>query len=270
MTVLTPDLLASFDASVTDVANADDDAAGDLHVRRVPRLRAARPCSPTSGCASAWPSRIPNVGDYFTTTVNGEPIIVARGKDGAVRAFSAICQHRGDAGRRRRRQLHQVHVPVPPLELRPRPAACSARRRWSAPTDFDKKDFPLPALAGRAVAGLRVRQLRSRRRAAGARRWPRYEPFVEHYDLEHAVCPGTFTLPDLPWNWKVMFENFNDGYHANKLHHTIQDFCPSELAAFPVEWTDGLERHLPHQRLHPHRRRLQRHHEGAAAGLPAS
>jgi phenylpropionate dioxygenase-like ring-hydroxylating dioxygenase large terminal subunit len=34
-----------------------------------------------------------------------------------------------------------------------------------------------------------------------------------------------------------MFENFNDGYHANKLHHTIQDFCPSELAAFPVDWT---------------------------------
>ena len=56
-----------------------------------------------------------------------------------------------------------------------------------------------------------------------------------------------------------MFENFNDGYHANKLHHTIQDFCPSELAAFPVEWDADVERHLPHQRLHPHRRRLQRH-----------
>ncbi|HRE03350.1 MAG TPA: SRPBCC family protein [Ilumatobacteraceae bacterium] len=52
------------------------------------------------------------------------------------------------------------------------------------------------------------------------------------------MCPGTFILEDLPWNWKVMFENFNDGYHANKLHHTIQDFCPSELAAFPVEWTE--------------------------------
>ena len=64
-----------------------------------------------------------------------------------------------------------------------------------------------------------------------------YTPYLEHYDLEHAVCPGTFTLTDLPWNWKVMFENFNDGYHANKLHHTIQDFCPSELAAFPVQWT---------------------------------
>jgi phenylpropionate dioxygenase-like ring-hydroxylating dioxygenase large terminal subunit len=36
-----------------------------------------------------------------------------------------------------------------------------------------------------------------------------------------------------------MFENFNDGYHANKLHHTIQDFCPSELARFPEPWDDA-------------------------------
>ena len=36
-----------------------------------------------------------------------------------------------------------------------------------------------------------------------------------------------------------MFENFNDGYHANRLHHTIQDFCPSDLAAFPVPWDDA-------------------------------
>ena len=36
-----------------------------------------------------------------------------------------------------------------------------------------------------------------------------------------------------------MFENFNDGYHANRLHHTIQDFCPSNLAAFPVPWDDA-------------------------------
>ena len=52
------------------------------------------------------------------------------------------------------------------------------------------------------------------------------------------MCPGTFTLDDLPWNWKVMFENFNDGYHANRLHHTIQDFCPSEPVGVPRPWTD--------------------------------
>jgi len=36
------------------------------------------------------------------------------------------------------------------------------------------------------------------------------------------------------WNWKVMFENNNDGYHANKLHGgPLHDFVPSELASFP-------------------------------------
>ena len=51
------------------------------------------------------------------------------------------------------------------------------------------------------------------------------------------MCPGTFTLTDLPWNWKVMFENFNDGYHANRLHQFVQDFCPSNMSEFPVDWT---------------------------------
>jgi phenylpropionate dioxygenase-like ring-hydroxylating dioxygenase large terminal subunit len=36
------------------------------------------------------------------------------------------------------------------------------------------------------------------------------------------------------WNWKVMFENNNDGYHANKLHRgPLHDFIPSELCSFP-------------------------------------
>ena len=66
----------------------------------------------------------------------------------------------------------------------------------------------------------------------------RYEPYLANYELDNCVCPGTFTLEDLPWNWKVMFENFNDGYHANRLHQVIQDFCPSEMARFPVPWSD--------------------------------
>ncbi|MCA9261149.1 MAG: hypothetical protein KDA61_18165, partial [Planctomycetales bacterium] len=41
--------------------------------------------------------------------------------------------------------------------------------------------------------------------------------------------PGHF-----PCNWKVMLENNNDGYHANKLHQgPLHDFVPSDLAWFP-------------------------------------
>ena len=39
--------------------------------------------------------RIPNHGDYFTLEFAGVPVVVVRGKDGAVRAFSNVCRHRG-------------------------------------------------------------------------------------------------------------------------------------------------------------------------------
>jgi hypothetical protein len=39
-----------------------------------------------------------------------------------------------------------------------------------------------------------------------------------------------------PWNWKVMFENNNDGYHANRLHAgPVHDIAPSELCVFPQD-----------------------------------
>jgi phenylpropionate dioxygenase-like ring-hydroxylating dioxygenase large terminal subunit len=67
----------------------------------------------------------------------------------------------------------------------------------------------------------------------------RIEPLIANWHLDDAVSAATFTLSGMPWNWKVMFENFNDGYHANRLHQVIQDFCPSHLAAFPVPWDDA-------------------------------
>ena len=91
-------------------------------------------------------SRIPNVGDYFTTTVNTEPIIVSRAKDHTVRAFSAVCQHRGmqvadDAG-----NCSKFTCPYHlwSYDLTGRLLGAPAMERTEA---FDKKDYPLPALA---------------------------------------------------------------------------------------------------------------------------
>ena len=38
--------------------------------------------------------QIPDPGDFYTTTVAGEPLIVARNKAGKVNAMSSVCQHR--------------------------------------------------------------------------------------------------------------------------------------------------------------------------------
>lgn len=234
MTILTEELLASFDASVTDVATA---------ITLPPVIYTSEEFlefERNALFASEWQcvgraSRIPEVGDYFTTTANGDPIIVARAKDGSVRAFSSICQHRGmqvadDAGNCTKFTcLYHLWS----YDLTGRLLGAPAMERTA---NFDKKDYPLPQLAVELWQGF-VFVHSDVNAAPLAPTLATYEPYLKNYDLESTFCPGTFTLTDMPWNWKVMFENFNDGYHANKLHHTIQDFCPSELAAFPVEWT---------------------------------
>jgi len=236
MSLLTNDLLASFDESITDVATAvtlppviytDEEF---LHFERDAIFATNWLCVGRS-------SRIPNVGDYFTTTVNDESIIVTRAKDGQIHAFSSVCQHRGmqvvvDEGNCTKFTcLYHLWS----YDLTGRLLGAPAMERT---TGFSKKDYPLPPLKVEEWLGFVFVHF-DLDAAPLAPTLATYEPYLAHYDLNNTVCPGTFILEDLPWNWKVMFENFNDGYHANKLHHTIQDFCPSELAAFPVDWQPG-------------------------------
>ena len=236
MTILTDELLASFDASTTDFATA---------ITLPPEIYTSEEFlafERDAVFARNWlcvgrVDRIPNVGDYFTTRVNEEPIIVSRAKDGEVHAFSAVCQHRGmevssDAG-----NCTKFTCPYHmwSYDLTGRLLGAPAMERTEG---FSKKDYPLPALKVELWLGFIFVNFCADAAPLGPS-LKSYEPYLAHYDLENTFSPGSFTLEDRPWNWKVMFENFNDGYHANKLHHTIQDFCPSELSAFPVQWEPG-------------------------------
>ncbi len=236
-TVLTPELLASFDASVTDVATALTMPPVIYTSDEFLAFEREAVFAKEWQCVGRA-DRIPEVGNFFTTsTGSGEQVIVARAKDGEIHAFSSVCQHRGmqvvDDGETGTCTKFTCKYHLWSYDLTGRLLGAPAMERTAG---FDKKEFPLPALKVELWQGFVFVHV-DPNAAPLAPTLAAYTPYLEHYDLEHAVCPGTFTLTDLPWNWKVMFENFNDGYHANKLHHTIQDFCPSELAAFPVEWT---------------------------------
>ena len=235
-TIFTDELLASLDASTSDVAKASTLPAEiytseeflAVRVRRAVRPRVA---VRRAGLAHPQPWRLVH------DTIAGEPLIIVRDKQGDINCLSAVCQHRAMQVCDGEGNSTTFKCPYHHWNygLDGRLLGAPAMERTEG---FDKKDFPLPRLRRRAVARVRVRQHGRRRRPAGS---DADEVRAVPGELRPRRCGLSrhLHLTDLPWNWKVMFENFNDGYHANRLHQFVQDFCPSNMSEFPVEWDDA-------------------------------
>ena len=176
-------------------------------------------------------SQVREAGDYFTTHIIGEPIIVARNREGAIKAMSAVCQHRAmlvaEGAGNTRGFVCPYHHWVYSLngDLVNAPA-------MERTCDFDKRSVRLPTFKVEVWHGFIFINFDSE----AAPLAPRLAPVaaaIANYDLASAEGPPSVT-GEFAWNWKVMLENNNDGYHASKLHRgPLHDFVPSELASFP-------------------------------------
>ncbi|MBI1197970.1 MAG: Rieske 2Fe-2S domain-containing protein [Phenylobacterium sp.] len=170
-------------------------------------------------------------GDYFTTHIVGEPIVVARARDGVVRAMSSVCQHRAmlvaEGKGNARGFVCPYHHWVYGLDGRLVNAPAMERT-----CDFDKKKIRLPEFKVENWLGFLFVNFDPAAPPL-APRLAHVAEAVAGYDLANAESATTMT-GQFAWNWKVMFENNNDGYHASKLHQgPLHDFVPSELATFP-------------------------------------
>ncbi len=234
MGILTTDLLAELDASTVDVARAATLPAALYTSDEFLQFEHEALFAHEWLCVGRA-SRVPNPGDWFTVTIAGEPLIVVRDKQGGINCLSAVCQHRAmavcDGEGNSTTFTCPYHHWIYGLDGRLLGAPAMERTEG-----FDKQDFPLATLRVEQWQGFVFVNL-DRDAKPLAPTLAAYEPYLANYDVADAVCPGTFTLTDLPWNWKVMFENFNDGYHANRLHQYVQDFCPSSMTEFPAGFT---------------------------------
>jgi phenylpropionate dioxygenase-like ring-hydroxylating dioxygenase large terminal subunit len=173
-----------------------------------------------------------NPGDYFTSSHIGEPIVVVRGRDNVLRAFSNVCQHRGmivaEGHGNTRSLLCQYHHWAYGLDgkLIGAPAMEQAR-------GFDKSCIGLPELKMEIWQGFVFINF-DEEAPALAPRLKDLTAALANYEL--VTAEGTFPDPPskLAWNWKIMMENNNDGYHANKLHAgPLHDIVPSQMSVFP-------------------------------------
>lgn len=166
-------------------------------------------------------------GDFVAFQICEEPIVVVRGKDGGVRAFSNVCRHRGvllASGRGNRKLLVCPYhnwaydtfghlVGAPGIDER---------------EDFDRARCRLPEFACTLWQGFVFVSLASDPPTL-APQLAGLEDLIRPYHMEQMTLRY---LADEAWpiNWKCLVENFMEGYHLTPLHReTLHPVNPTKL-----------------------------------------
>jgi len=158
---------------------------------------------------------IPNAGDYMTADVFGEPIIVLRGSDGAVRAFANSCRHRGArllCGHGNKSAIScPYHAWTYGLsgELRGAPG-------MEGVENFDRSEYGLIPIRLDSWAGFVFVDLSGEAPSLAAHLGNLPEVFAS-YDFDNVVCVRR-TEYDLACNWKIYIENAMEEYHTATVH----------------------------------------------------
>ena len=189
-------------------------------------------------------------GDYFTSMHVGEPIVVARTRAGELKAMSSVCQHRGmlvaEGFGNTKALVCPYHHWTYGLD-----GALLGAPEMDKTCNFDKKRFGLPPLKVEVWRGFVFINFDPDAEPL-APRLREIDEVVSRFELEAAEGPQPTAPTRYPWNWKVMFENNNDGYHANRLHKgPLHDFVPSSLARFPELPDDATGYYRFNGSLHP-------------------
>jgi phenylpropionate dioxygenase-like ring-hydroxylating dioxygenase large terminal subunit len=194
-------------------------------------------------------SQVPEPGDFFNLELLGEPMVVVRGKDDAVRVLSRVCPHRG--------------MDVNPTEFG-RPAKGNARfivcpyHFWSYDLDgrckgapemhkaegFSRKDVCLSSFRSEVWNGFIFVTFSEE-----------IEPVASLYkDMADKLAAWQLgnleVVAELEWdcafNWKVIVENFAECYHHLGAHlKTFEPIFPAKSCWSDPEHPSYTVAHLP-------------------------
>ncbi|MEI4471682.1 aromatic ring-hydroxylating oxygenase subunit alpha [Frigidibacter sp. MR17.24] len=197
---------------------------------------------------------LPAPGDYLTMQIAGEPIIVLRDREGALRAMSNVCRHRMSTLLEGRGNVRSIVCPYHAWtysldgSLRGAPA-------MAANEGFCKTDVALPQVRCEEWLGWIMVTLNPDA-PPPAETLAGVEALVGKFGMQHYV---EAFREEFRWNtnWKVLAENFMESYHlpvchAETIGHTVDLMkmtCPEGEAAFNYHYiikNDALDLTLAH------------------------
>lgn len=203
---------------------------------------------------------LPDAGDYLTMDIAGEPVIVLRDRDGAIRAMSNVCRHRMSTlleGRGNARSIVcPYHAWTYNLDGTLRGAPAMANN-----AAFCKQDIRLPQIRAEVWQGWIMVTLNPDA-PAPSEALKDVDALVGYLDM--STYRETFR-ETFRWatNWKVLAENFMESYHLPVCHAgTIGGTvdlnlmtCPEGFPAFNYHWIVKNDS-LPLTLAHPSNTRL--------------
>ena len=177
-------------------------------------------------------------GDFFTTEMVGEQLLVVRDSDNTVRVLSNVCRHRGnrvaEGSGNARKFVCQYHtwsydtagalIAAPLMKKRPA---------------FDRNKCGLPEFASEIWNGWIFVNLDGTASPLSPRLGGLQEVVKNYHPEERFLV----FMEDSEWhcNWKALFENFMEGYHLSATHlKTLHKITPTKLCKKMVSgdaWT---------------------------------
>ncbi|MFB9887420.1 aromatic ring-hydroxylating oxygenase subunit alpha [Balneatrix alpica] len=170
---------------------------------------------------------IPNKGNYFTLQIGENPIIVVRGKEGAIEAFHNVCRHRGSRlCTQHRGKTAKLVCPYHQWTYELDGKLIYAGSEMGQ--DFDMAKFALKKLNVRQAGGFIFVSLSDNPPAIDSF-LASLEEYMEPYDMENTKVAVETTLIEKA-NWKLVIENNRECYHCSGSH--------PELLNSLLEWDD--------------------------------
>ncbi len=170
---------------------------------------------------------IANAGDFFSTDVAGESLIVTRDRAGNVHAFFNVCRHRGtrlceqSAGHFQGSIQCPYHAWTYGLD-----GALNAARNMAEVPGFERADYPLHEAAVAIWEGCIFVNLAGDPEPFERALSPLTGRFTR-WDLERLRTGRTIEY-DIACNWKLVFQNYSECYHCPLVHPQLDKLSPSD------------------------------------------
>jgi choline monooxygenase len=173
---------------------------------------------------------IPRNGDYFTTELVGEPLLVQRDAQGAVRVLANVCRHRGNlvATGRGNARVHACAYHAWSYELDGRLRRAPLMQDCEA---VDTATCALPSIASTLWQNFIFVNLDGNAAPLASA----LAPLDAHVRRYHNEERELYHTAEEVWNtnWKCLAENFMEGYHLNATHpRTLRPVTPTELCEY--------------------------------------